>query len=108
MTTLRSTTYGYAYNEVPTFRVQALNAEGWGSTKSTSGGAAIQTEPAQPTVVMTNNVAATNDLQVQVYWTAITGISNWKGYEVHAYEVWWQDKDGTFSYELLYNDTKPF
>ncbi|TNV75036.1 hypothetical protein FGO68_gene6423 [Halteria grandinella] len=108
MQALRSTTYGYAYSEVPVFRVSAYNLETWGNSQQTSGGASIQTEPAQPAVVMTNNVAATNDLQIQVYWTAITGIANWKGYEVHAYEVWWQDKDGTFAYELLYNDTKPF
>jgi hypothetical protein len=41
-------------------------------------------------------------------WAAVTGISNWRGYEVSSYEIWWQDKDGTFPYELLYTDTKPF
>lgn len=27
---------------------------------------------------------------------------------MHAYEVWWTDKDGTFQYEMLFTDTKPF
>jgi hypothetical protein len=42
MTTFRATsTFNYAYNDVPIIRVSATNLEGYGQTKATSGGAAI-------------------------------------------------------------------
>lgn len=38
----------------------------------------------------------------------MTDSATWKGYKIHAYELHWQDKDGTFSYEMLYTDNQPY
>lgn len=62
MTTFRATsTFNYVYNDIPTIRVSAGNLEGFGPTLSTSGGAAIQTEPISPPVLITNDLTQTND-----------------------------------------------
>lgn len=70
----------------------------------------MQDTPIIPPTLMTNDPSNTNDLKIKVFWTALTDINSWRGYEVSSYEIWWQDKDATQipTYELLYTDTKPF
>lgn len=109
MATLRTaSTFGYVYNDVPVFRISAYNLEGWGATQNSSGPAIIQDVPLAPTATVLNDLATTNDLQIKLSWSSISGIANWRGYEITSYEVWWTDKDGTFPYEMLFTDTKPF
>lgn len=53
-------------------------------------------------------LADTDDTKIRLTWPAFTTFDQWGGYEVSSYELWWQDKDGTFPYEMLFTDTKPF
>lgn len=107
MSTLR-TTYQYSYNDLIQIRISAYNLEGWGSNATGSGTARIQTEPPAPSTLVAVDLANTDDTKVSITWPALTTVISWGGYEVSSYEVWWTDKDGTFPYELIFTDTKPF
>jgi hypothetical protein len=40
-----------------------------------------------PSIAITNDPLNTNEFQIAIQWTAMTGIANWRGYIVHNYEI---------------------
>jgi len=109
MTTLRTTsTFAYSYNQVPKVQVAAINAEGMGPYKNSSGGAAIQTPPLAPVGSVTTIINSTDDTTVFLQWPVINGLASWGGYIISTYEIWWTNVNGDFPYQILYTDNYPF
>ena len=53
-------------------KVRAYNAKGWGSYTIATTYATVKTVPVAPPVAITNG-AATDENQIQISWTALTG-----------------------------------
>ena len=108
LTTLRDPPFSLAYGALVQVRVQAQNANGWGSLSQVNlDGARIQTEPVQMSAPVMGDQTSTTEIQVT--FTALTTDQVTGGAAIDSYNLQWDQGTGSWqdlvgqddSYQLL-------
>lgn len=102
MSTLSAAGYALVLNDPVLAKVRAYNLIGWGDYSAATAGfgaGTITTEPAAPPTAIAEG-ANTDDEQLHITWTALTGDD--AGQEtITSYEVRWDTGDGGSTWTLL-------
>ena len=86
MTALR-TTYSLGLGATVAARVRALGENGWGGWSPASTGTTVETEPGQ--MAQPTEGAGTTEAQIEVVWTALTGLAGTGGSATTSYHLEW-------------------
>jgi len=95
LTALRAS-YGLAYDELVQARVQAKNANGWGSLSQVNlVGARVQTEPTRMAAPVMGS--ATSTAELEVVFTALTTAVERGGAAIDSYHLEWDQGTGAWA-----------
>lgn len=101
--------FGLVLNDYVVAKVRAKNAIDWSAytQSSSSSGAQIKTVPLAPSTTVGRG-AATDETQIEMTWSAVSGTTNTGGETITQYEVYWDYGSSGANYVLLYTDSSPF